>query len=32
MILARLTHAAMETKQLLMQLELDHAPEAGKSQ
>jgi len=32
MILARLTLATMETKQRLMQLELDHIPEAGKSE
>jgi hypothetical protein len=32
MILTRLTHAAMETKQRLMQLELNHTPEAGKRQ
>jgi hypothetical protein len=31
MILARLTLATMETKQRLMQLELDHVPEADKS-
>ena len=32
MILARLTLATMETKQRLMQLELDYIPEAGKSE
>jgi hypothetical protein len=30
MILTRLTLATMQTKQGLMLLELDHAPEAGK--
>jgi hypothetical protein len=32
MILTRLTLATMQTKQRLMLLELDHAPEAGKSE
>ena len=32
MILARLTLATMQAKQRLMQLELDHPPEAGKSE
>src|SRR5206468_5240257 len=32
MILARLTRATMQAKQRLMLLELDHPPEAGKSE
>ena len=32
MILARLTLATMQAKQHLMQLELDHPSEAGKSE
>ena len=32
MILTRLTLATMQTKQRLMLLELDHTPEAGKSE
>ena len=32
MILTRLTLATMKTKQQLMQLELDHTPEARKSE